>query len=174
VDAVLQGRLPTVEDVPRLCYTEMVIAESMRLYPPAWAMGRYARDDFHLGDYFLPAKTTVLISQFITHRDSRYFPDPLRFDPNRFTSEAKSRRTKFTYFPFGAGVRQCIGESFAWMEGVLLLVTLAQKWKLSLVPGHCVEPQPLITLRPKYGMLMQVGERARREIQFPACRADVT
>jgi cytochrome P450 len=174
VDAVLQGRLPTVEDMPRLRYTEMVIAESMRLYPPAWAMGRYARDDFQLGDYFLPANTTVLISQFITHRDSRCFPDPLRFDPNRFTAEAKSRRTKFTYFPFGAGVRQCIGESFAWMEGVLLLVTLVQKWKLSLVPGHCVEPQPLITLRPKYGMLMQVEERARREIQFPDCRADVT
>jgi len=159
VDAVLQGRLPTVEDVPRLRYTEMVIAESMRLYPPAWAMGRFARDDFHLGDYFLPAKTTVLISQFVTHRDPRYFPDPLRFDPNRFTPDAKSRRTKFTYFPFGAGVRQCIGESFAWMEGVLLLVTLVQKWKLSLVPGHCVEPQPLITLRPKYGMLMHVEER---------------
>src|SRR5712671_7301375 len=164
VDGVLLGRLPAVEDVPRLRYTEMVIAESMRLYPPAWAMGRYARDDFHLGEYFLPAKTTVLISQFITHRDPRYFPDPLRFDPNRFTPEAKSRRTKFTYFPFGAGVRQCIGESFAWMEGVLLLATLAQKWKLSLVPGHCVEPQPLITLRPKYGMRMQVEERMRREI----------
>jgi cytochrome P450 len=174
VDAVLHGRLPTVEDVPRLRYTEMVIAESMRLYPPAWAMGRFARDDFHLGDYFLPAKTTVLISQFVTHRDPRYFPDPLRFDPSRFTPEAKSRRTKFTYFPFGAGVRQCIGESFAWMEGVLLLVTLAQKWKLSLVPGHCVEPQPLITLRPKYGMLMHVEERARREIQFADSRADVT
>jgi cytochrome P450 len=174
VDAVLQGRLPTVEDLPRLRYTEMVIAESMRLYPPAWAMGRFARDDFHLGDYFLPAKTTVLISQFVTHRDPRYFPNPLRFDPNRFTPDAKSRRTKFTYFPFGAGVRQCIGESFAWMEGVLLLVTLAQKWKLSLVPGHCVEPQPLITLRPKYGMLMHVEERARRAIQFADPRADVT
>jgi cytochrome P450 len=161
VDAVLQGRLPTVEDVPRLRYTEMVMAESMRLYPPAWAMGRYARDDFRLGDYFLPAKTTVLISQFITHRDPRYFPDPLRFDPNRFTPEAKSRRMKFTYFPFGAGVRQCIGESFAWMEGALLLATLAQKWKLNLVPGHCVEAQPLITLRSKYGMRMQIEQRVQ-------------
>jgi cytochrome P450 len=164
VDGVLLGRLPAVEDVPRLRYTEMVIAESMRLYPPAWAMGRYARGDFHLGDYFLPARTTVLISQFVTHRDPRYFPDPMRFDPNRFTPEAKSRRAKFTYFPFGAGFRQCIGESFAWMESVLLLATLAQKWKLTLVPGHSVEPQPLITLRPKYGMRMQVEERMRREI----------
>ena len=157
----MQGRLPTFDDVPRLRYVEMVLAESMRLYPPAWAMGRYARNDFPLGDFFLPAKTTVLMSQFVAHRDARFFPDPLRFDPERFTPEAKARRTKFTYFPFGAGFRQCIGESFAWMEGVLLLATLAQRWKLSLVPGHRVEPEPLITLRPKYGMKMLVEERDR-------------
>ncbi|HEY6339142.1 MAG TPA: cytochrome P450, partial [Candidatus Sulfotelmatobacter sp.] len=118
VDSVLQGRLPNAEDVPRLRYLEMVMAESMRLYPPAWAMGRSARDDFQLGEFRLPARTTLLISQFVMHRDPRYFPDPLRFDPERFTPEAKSKRVKFTYFPFGAGVRQCIGESFAWMEGV--------------------------------------------------------
>ncbi|MGB8761034.1 MAG: cytochrome P450, partial [Candidatus Sulfotelmatobacter sp.] len=143
----------------RLCYTENVMAESLRLSPPAWAMGRYARNDFALGDFFLPARTTVLISQFVTHRDPRYFPDPLSFDPDRFSAEGKARRAKFTYFPFGAGVRQCIGESFAWMEGVLILATLAQKWKLRLVPGHRVEPQPLITLRPKYGMRMLVDPR---------------
>src|SRR5882724_2175746 len=159
IDRELQGRLPTFDDVPQLRYVEMVLAESMRLYPPAWAMGRYARADFRLGEFFLPAKTTVLISQFVTHRDERFFPDPLRFDPERFAPEAKARRTKLTYFPFGAGVRQCIGESFAWMEGVLLLATLAQNWKLSLVPGHRVEPEPLITLRPKYGMRMQVESR---------------
>jgi cytochrome P450 len=159
IDRELQGRLPTFDDVARLRYVEMVLAESMRLYPPAWAMGRYAREDFQLGDFFLPAKTTVLMSQFITHRDPRFFPDPLRFDPERFTPEARSRRTKLTYFPFGAGVRQCIGESFAWMQGVLLLTTLAQKWKLKLVPGHPVEPEPLITLRPKYGMKMLVELR---------------
>jgi cytochrome P450 len=160
IDRELQGRQPTFDDVPRLRYVEMVLAESLRLYPPAWAMGRYARNDFQLGDFFLPAKTTVLMSQFITHRDARFFPDPLRFDPERFTPEAKSRRTKLTYFPFGAGVRQCIGESLAWMEGVLLLATLAQKWKLTLVPGHRVEPEPLITLRPKYGMRMRIESRA--------------
>jgi len=159
IDCELQGRLPTFDDVPRLRYVEMVLAESLRLYPPAWAMGRYARHDFQLGDFFLPAKTTVLMSQFVTHRDARFFPDPLRFDPERFTPEARLRRTKLTYFPFGAGVRQCIGESFSWMEGVLLLATLAQKWKLTLVPGHRVEPEPLITLRPKYGMKMQVESR---------------
>jgi cytochrome P450 len=155
----LAGRLPAMEDVPRLRYTENVLAESLRLFPPAWAMGRYARDDFALGEYFLPARTTVLISQFVTHRDPRYFPDPLRFEPIRFSAEGKARRGKFTYFPFGAGARQCIGESFAWMEGVLILATLAQKWRLKLAPGHRVEPQPLITLRPKYGMVMQVEER---------------
>jgi cytochrome P450 len=160
IDRELQGRTPTFDDIPRLRYVEMVMAESMRLYPPAWAMGRYAQKDFRLGDYFLPAKTTVLMSQFIMHRDARYFPDPLRFDPERFTPEAKARRTKFTYFPFGAGFRQCIGESFAWMEGVLLLATLGQKWKMKLVPGHKVEPEPLITLRPKYGMKMLVEARS--------------
>jgi cytochrome P450 len=159
LDDVLRTRVPTVDDFPRLRHTECILAESLRLYPPAWAMGRYARNDFRLGDYFLPAHTTVLISQFITHRDPRFFPDPLRFDPNRFSPEGKTRRKKFTYFPFGAGPRQCIGESFAWMEGVLVLATLAQKWKLRLVPGHRVEPQPLITLRPKYGMRMQVDQR---------------
>jgi cytochrome P450 len=156
----LHGRLPTYGDVPRLRYVEMVLAESMRLYSPAWAMGRQALDDFQLGEFFLPAKTTILMSQFITHRDPRFFPDPLRFDPERFTAEAKARRTKFTYFPFGAGFRQCIGESFAWMEGVLVLATLAQKWKLKLVPEHKVEPEPLITLRPKYGLRMQVVTRS--------------
>jgi cytochrome P450 len=159
IDRELAGRSPVFEDIPRLRYVEMVLAESLRLYPPAWAMGRCALHDFQLGDFFLPAKTTVLISQFVTHRDARFFPDPLRFDPDRFTPEAKARRTKFIYFPFGAGFRQCIGESFAWMEGVLLLATLGQKWKLKLVPGHCVEPEPLITLRPKYGMKMQLEAR---------------
>jgi len=161
IDRVLQGREVAIEDIPRLRYVEMVFAESMRLYPPAWAMGRYARDDFQLGEFFLPAKTTVLISQFVTQRDPRFFPDPLRFDPERFTPEAKAKRTKLTYFPFGAGFRQCIGESFAWTEAVLLLATLAQRWKLQLMPGHRVEPEPLITLRPKYGMQMQVESRPR-------------
>ncbi|HVI09950.1 MAG TPA: cytochrome P450 [Candidatus Binatia bacterium] len=159
VDSALGGRLPGAADYAALRYSENVLAESLRLYPPAWAMGRHALNDFTLGDYFLPARTTVLISQFVTHRDERFFPDPLRFDPERFSPENKSRRVKFSYFPFGAGSRQCIGESFAWMEGVLILATLAQKWKLRLVKGHPVEPQPLITLRPKYGMKMEVEAR---------------
>ena len=160
IDRELQGRLPAYEAVPRLRYVEMVIAESMRLYPPAWAMGRYALNDFQLGEFFLPAKTTILMSQFIAHRDPRFFPDPLRFDPERFTPEAKAPRTKFTSFPFAAGFRQRIGEYFAWMEGVLLLATLGQKWRLKLLSNHPVDPEPLITLRPKHGMRMHLEARA--------------
>ncbi len=156
---VLQGRAPTVDDVPKLKYLEAVLAESMRLYPPAWAMGRRARNDFSLGDYRLPAGTTVLVSQFVSHRDPRNFPDPLRFDPERFAEGGKNSFPKFTYFPFGAGARQCIGEAYAWTESLLVLATLAQKWRLRLVPGQRIEPQALITLRAKYGIKMQAEMR---------------
>lgn len=159
IDAVLGGRLPTYDDIPRLRYTEMVLAESMRLYPPAWAMGREAIADFDLGSYRLPKGTTVLMSQFVLQRDEHFFPDPLRFDPLRHTPEAKAARPRFTYFPFGMGPRQCIGEAFAWMEGVLVLATFAQRWKMDLVPCHPVEPEPLFTLRPKYGMKMRIKSR---------------
>lgn len=159
LDSVLAGRNATYDDVPKLIYTEMVLAESMRLYPPAWAMGRFALEDFTLGSYFMPKGTTVFLSQYIMHRDRRYFPDPERFDPERWAPEAKASRPRFCYFPFGGGARQCIGESFAWMEGILILATLAQRWRPRLVPGHRVEPQPLITLRPKYGMKMILEER---------------
>jgi cytochrome P450 len=153
IDEVLRDRLPTMEDVPRLRYSQMVLSESMRLYPPAWAMGRKALNDFKLGPYYLPAGTTMLMSQWIAHRDAEHWDDPLKFDPDRF-ADGSPTRPKFSYFPFGAGSRQCIGESFAWMECTLILATIAQKWRLRLVPGHCVKPHPLITLRPKYGMKM--------------------
>jgi cytochrome P450 len=160
VGAVLGGRLPTYDDLARLKYTEIVLAESMRLYPPAWAMGREALQDFEIGPYRMPKGTTVLMSQFVTQRDARYFPDPLRFDPERHSPEGKASRPRFSYFPFGMGPRQCIGEAFAWMEGVLVLATFAQKWKMDLVPGHPVKPEPLFTLRPKYGMKMKIEERS--------------
>lgn len=159
LDSVLGASDAGYDDVPRLRYTEMVLAESMRLYPPAWAMGRLALEDFALGPYFLPRGTTVFMSQYIMHRDPRYFPDPERFDPERWRPEAKTARPRFSYFPFGGGARQCIGESFAWMEGILILATLGRRWRLRHVPGHRVEPQPLITLRPKYGMQMILEER---------------
>jgi cytochrome P450 len=159
IDRVLQGRLPSYEDLPQLRYTEMVLAEALRLYPPAWAMGRISLNEFQLGEYRLPAGTTVLASQYILHRDARFFPDPLHFDPERYTPAAKSARTKGAYFPFGMGPRQCIGEAFAWMEGVLVLATLAQRWKLRHDERHRIAAEPLFTLRPKGGMPMTVEAR---------------
>jgi cytochrome P450 len=159
LDGVLGGRLPRYEDLPRLRYTEMVMAEALRMYPPAWAMGRLALNEFQLGEYWLPAGTTVLASQYILHRDARYFPDPLRYDPERHTAEAKAARVRGTYFPFGMGPRQCIGEAFAWMEGVLVLATLAQRWRLRHDERHIVQVEPLFTLRPKGGMPMVVESR---------------
>ncbi len=150
LDEVLAGRLPTLADLPQLRYTEMVLSESMRLYPPAWAMGRQATAPVEIGPYRLPAGTYFFFSQYIMQRTPEYFPDPLRFDPERFVPEAKAARPKFAYFPFGGGNRQCIGESFAWMEAILLTATIAQKWRLRLVPGQPVGVVPKITLRSKY------------------------
>ena len=154
VDRVLGGRLPALDDMPNLRYTEMVLAEAMRLYPPAWAMGRQAVCDVEIGPYRLPGGTYFFFSQYQIQRNPKYFPDPLRFDPERFTAEKKAGRSKFVYFPFGAGNRQCIGESFAWMEMILVLATLAQKWRLKLAPGQKIEVQPKITLRPRAGIRM--------------------
>jgi cytochrome P450 len=156
VARVLNGRLPTLDDLPQLRYTEMVFAESMRLYPPAWAMGRQSTAPIGLGPYRFPPRTYFFFSQYVTQRDPAYFPDPLRFDPERFTPEAKAARPRFAYFPFGGGARQCIGESFAWMEGVLILATIAQQWRLSLLPDQQIDVQPKITLRPKYPIHMRV------------------
>jgi cytochrome P450 len=157
--AVLGSRVPTVEDFPRLRYTEMVLAESMRLFPPAWAIGRRAINECEIGGYTVPARSLVLMSQYVMHRDARYFPEPERFDPARWTPEARESRPQFSYFPFGGGPRRCIGEGFAWLEGVLLLATLAQHWQMRLVPNHSVGLRPVITLRPKYGMRMIMTKR---------------
>jgi cytochrome P450 len=151
---VLGGRPPTVEDLPALRYTERVLAESMRLFPPAWGLGRRALRDVPLGGFTVPAGAVVALVPYVIHRDARFWPDPTRFDPERFTDRAKAERPRFAYFPFGGGARSCIGEPFAWMEGMLLLATIGQRWRLRLVPGHPVEPKALITLRPRYGMKM--------------------
>ena len=147
------------DDVQHLRYTEMVLSESMRLYPPAWAIGRLATKETEIGGYIIAPGSLVLLSQYVMHRDARFFNEPARFDPERWTVEAVESRPQFSYFPFGAGARRCIGESFAWMEGVLLISTLARKWRMRHVPGHPVSLQPLITLRPKHGMLMTVHRR---------------
>jgi cytochrome P450 len=159
LDEVLNGRAPTFEDVPRLRYTEMVFSESMRLYPPAWAIGRLATQDYRIGDYVIPKGSLVLLSQYVMHRDARFFREPDKFDPERWTPEAKEARPQFSYFPFGGGPRRCIGEGFAWMEGILLIASIANRWRMRLEPGHRVELQPVITLRPKHGMRMTLHER---------------
>jgi cytochrome P450 len=159
VDAVLADRDAGAADLPRLGYTEMVLAESMRLFPPAWIIGRRALAPYDVGGFTVPRNGIVVASQWVTHRDPRYFPDPERFDPERWRPEAKDVRPKFSYFPFGGGPRVCIGEGFAWMEGILLLATLARGWRFHLSPGARVEPAPSITLRPKYGMPMTLEKR---------------
>jgi cytochrome P450 len=159
LDRVLAGRLPTVTDLARLPYTEMVLIESMRLYPPAWIVGRRALDDYEIYPYLIPARSLILISQYVTHHDPRCYPEPFHFDPQRWAPEVRVTRPRFAYFPFGGGPRQCIGESFAWMETLLTIATLAQSWRMRLVPGHPIELQPRITLRPKHGMAMTLEAR---------------
>ena len=159
VDRVLQGRLPGLGDLASLQYVERVVTEAMRLYPPAWIIGRRAIDDYQLGDYVAPARSILVMSPYLMQRDPRFYTDPGRFDPDRWTPEFRAALPKFAYFPFGGGPRQCIGESFAWMELILLTATISQQWRLRLVPGHPVVPQPLITLRAKHGMRMTVGKR---------------
>jgi cytochrome P450 len=154
IDDVLQGRAPELADVPRLRYAEMILAEALRLYPPAWAIGRMATGPFELGGVEIPAKSICILSPYLVQRDPRWFPNPENFDPERWTPEARDARPKFSYFPFGGGARVCIGERFAWMEGVIVMAAIAQKWRLRLAPNQRVEPLPLITLRVKNGLRM--------------------
>jgi len=155
IDRVLGGRIPTIADIPALPYVEKVVTESMRLYPPAWIIGRRALEDYPVrGDYVIPARGIIVMSSYLMQRDPRHFPDPGKFLPDRWTPEFKAQLQPFAYYPFGGGARRCIGESFAWMELVLVLSTLAQRWKLRLVPGHPVVPQPVVTLRIKGGLKM--------------------
>jgi cytochrome P450 len=159
LDQVLGGKPPTFDDVQGLPYTTGVFAESLRLYPPAWAIGRRVKEDYSIGGYVIPAKSILLMSPWAVHRDPRWFVEPERFDPERWRPEEADRRPKFAFFPFGGGARVCIGERFAWAEGVLVLATIAQRWKMRLVPGHPVATHAVITLRPKHGMQMVLEGR---------------
>lgn len=152
VDQVLEDRTPGSEDAARLPYTRAVFAESMRLYPPAWVVARRALEPCGLGAFTLPAGALVLMSGWVTHHDARFYPEPFRFVPERWLEE--SSRPRFAYYPFGGGSRICIGEQFAWLEGILVLATIAARWRLRLVPGHPAAPEPMITLRPKHGVRM--------------------
>ncbi|MDR1990727.1 MAG: cytochrome P450 [Acidobacteriaceae bacterium] len=160
LDRVLGGRVPAIDDLPELRYTEQIVTESMRLYPPAWLIGRRATEPYEVGGYLLPARTLVVMSPYVLHRDQRFFTEPDRFLPERWTAAFKAALPPFAYFPFGGGARRCIGESFAWMELVLVVATLAQRWRFEPVPGHQVVPQPLVTLRMKHGLRMTPRARS--------------
>ncbi|GAC1447490.1 MAG: cytochrome P450 [Isosphaeraceae bacterium] len=161
LDEVLAGRPPRATDVPRLRFTDWVIRESMRLYPPAWGIGREAATDLEIGGYHVPKGTQLLISQWVLHRDPRWFDDPESFRPERWDGDLARRLPKGAYIPFGDGPRVCIGNHFAMMEAVLILATLAQRHRLALVADETLELSPSITLRPKSGTRMIV--HARRE-----------
>ena len=163
LDSVLAGRTPSLDDLPNLTYTRRVLAEALRMYSPAWVIGRrvlsdYTFDNEH-GGYTLRRGDIVLLAQAVMHYDPRFWTQPERFDPERWTPDAEAARPKFAYFPFGGGPRVCIGEQFAWMEQMLLLATLGQTWQMRLAPGQVVATQPIITLRPRFGMRMVLKRR---------------
>ncbi|WP_052665075.1 cytochrome P450 [Nitriliruptor alkaliphilus] len=151
VDQVLAGRLPTADDLDQLPRCRALFAEALRLYPPSWAMGRQLRADLQVGDVRIPAGDLVVLPQWVVHRDPRWWPEPERCQLERWTDATDRERPRGAFFPFGAGVRQCIGEGFAWTEGVLALATIVRRWRFAPVPGRQLQLDPLLTLRPRNG-----------------------
>jgi cytochrome P450 len=158
--ADLGGAPPGIADLPRLRYTEAVLKEAMRLYPPAWLIGREALRDGELGGYPFRRGHQMLMSQWVVHRDPRWHSEPLAFTPERWLPPAVKDGPSFAYFPFGGGPRSCLGEPLAWLEGALILATLTQRWRVAPVPGAAVQRQPLLTLQPRGGLPLVL--RARR------------
>jgi cytochrome P450 len=159
LDAALAGRLPTLDDVPCLAYTAKVLKESMRLYPPAWGVVRMCPAKCTLAGYRIPKSASVIVSQWVMHRDPRYFTEPTRFDPTRWTEAFERDLPRFAYFPFGGGSRICIGAAFATMEATLMLAVLAQRFRFHVDPTCEVIPRPSITLRPKNGLRLRLEAR---------------
>ena len=158
--AVLDGRAAFgAADLDRLVYTRRVMQEGLRLYPPGWFIGRQAQADVKLGGYTVPKGAVVMMSQYVTHRDARFFEEPERFRPERWEGDFQDRLPRGAYFPFSAGDRHCIGEGFAWQEALLILATLAERWRFELVPGQHIRPRPSVTLRPDGPIKMIVHPR---------------
>lgn len=151
---VLNGRPPALDDLSELSYTRMVVQETLRLYPPAWIISRKAEQEDEIGGYPIPKGTVVSLSPYVTHRHPGFWEAPQAFEPERFSPPRSENRPPYAYFPFGGGPRLCIGRDFAMQEAMLILAMVAQRYRLELAPGHPVEPEPLVTLRPKYGMKM--------------------
>lgn len=156
---VLGGRLPTIDDLPALCYTDMIVKETLRLYPPIWGFGREALLDCRIGEYLIPQGATVFLSEYLLHRHPRYFKDPDSFTPDRWDSARAGDVPKYAYLPFSTGPRLCIGYSFATTAAVLLLATIAQQFQLRLLPGQIVTPHPALTLQPKEGIYVVLRQR---------------
>jgi len=162
---VLKGRPPTFADLTQLVYTEMIVKEAMRLYPPAWLFGRQPIGMVTIGDYPLIQGSTVLISPYVMHHHRLYFENPIRFEPERFSSENEKRLPKYAYIPFGGGPRICIGNSFAMMEAKLILATIAQRFQLILSAKQKIDLEPLVTLRPKDGIQMLLKQRELGQLE---------
>jgi cytochrome P450 len=160
LDEVLGGRAPNISDLPKLKYTEMIVKEAMRLYPPAYAVGREALEETEIGGYRVPKGTQLFAFQWVTHRDPRWFNEPEVFKPERWSAEISEQLPKYAYFPFGGGPRQCIGNYFAMMEIVLVLATIGQRFRFSLDPNHKVEVLPVLSLRPKDGIKVIVEKQS--------------
>ena len=156
----LGGREPTSDDLPRLPFTRRVLYEAIRLYPPAYVLERTTTEDLPFGEYTVPAGATIFLSPYVMHRDPRFYEDPDRFDPDRWLPDEVAKRPHFSFFPFGGGHHRSVGEPLALMEVVLLLATLAQRWRMRLAPGHPVEAASLVFLRPKHGLRMTLTRRA--------------
>lgn len=152
----LAGRPPVYADLDHLPYVHQVLSEGLRLYPPAWILGRRALGEDEIGGYYVAPNTVIAISIYTLHRHPMFWENPENFDPDRFLPERSSRRHKFAYLPFGAGPRQCIGNGFAQMEASLIITCIAQRFELHLIPGIEVQPQPLFVLRPNSDILMSL------------------
>ena len=163
LNQVLAGRSPSVEDIPQLQYTNMVIKESMRLYPPVSIFGREAARDCTIGEYAVPEGCLIQISQWVMHRHPRYFENPEVFQPERWKNDLEKRLPRGVYIPFGDGPRICIGKGFALMEAVLLLATIAQKFQLDVLPDFPIVPEPSITLRPASGIKVRMKQLSTPE-----------
>lgn len=160
LETVLGDRIPALEDIRNLPYTEMVLKEAIRLYPPAWNIGRMPHEDTQLGGITIKQYSPLFISIYAIHRDERWYPESEKFDPQRWTKDNEAKLPKYAYLPFGGGPRICIGNAFAMMEATLILASIVQKFHLRLVPNHPVVPEATVTLRPKYGMKMTIERRA--------------
>lgn len=159
VDAVVGSRLPRFDDLPSLCYTKMVLEEGMRMYPPSWRLMRCATKGFDLNGYTIPAGSYVIVSQWLMHRNPRYFAEPNRFDPERWTPEARAQRPQYSYFPFGGAPRRCIGEAFGILEAVMILATVARRWNMTDLTGPELPLRQLHLLQPDRTVRVAVEAR---------------